>query len=92
MRFEEALPLLRQGKKMRREGWTHRFDPEFIYIEEDKKTLRDWFIETDAPTIIGQGHSYGEGRIVDGWSDEWKNASENIQEDILANDWEEVES
>lgn len=90
MTFDQALTLLRQGKKLKREGWQSVFDPEYIYIEDDKEEIR--LVEQNpkhTQLIMAFGYNYECGRRIDIWNESFTSSSFDLQADLLAEDWEE---
>lgn len=90
MNFSEALNLLKEGKRMTRKGWNSIYDPEYIYLETAKEEILLLGYDNDIDQlIIAFGYNYEMGRRIDIWNESYTSISFNLQEDILANDWEE---
>lgn len=89
MEFSEALLLMKQGRHIRRKSWCRVIDPEYIYIEKDQALVPDNEHEL-CPAILAIGNSYEEGHPVGTWCELWPDPLDYVDDDLLADDWEDA--
>lgn len=85
MNFSEALKLLKRGHCVRRKAW-HRGS--YLFIAINKKVNEIYGIDNDYPSLLMYHPIYELGRIVDYTNDDYFEATNCVQLDILADDWE----
>lgn len=89
MRFEEVLPLLREGKVLRRKFWPTRQD----HIKNNFNETVDKFIEIRVRDVHGSPQMLAQVYFSDSKTEPFKNCWVYglCTRDLMADDWEVVE-